>query len=452
MTCDFELSFEALEGPLNDPLEQATFARLWLTVDDRILTQCTNRRSGARDYVKLPLDRLALGLAEHWWTMLYEPWRPEEANRLRAARHRLDAFTPGYLFPAVALWSAGDEAIAVSTSRRRVFSDPNEGDMSPREREIAARFGAQAPIGERSLARTSFVDESRERVTVSRADVESQLFSLVDDVVHWIVSEGLEHNALTDRWSRIVDSLNDEAMRNYCIAAGRLGFDPYDEDTPDISVFASYLPDESFDDLCDAAPYGELAEASAWVSRQQERLESAAGIDVSAFGTRPPLKANEAAWKSGYRAAVALRESLSLDEDPLLATQELLGANANQIDSAAPPSVEGLLVREPDRIRSLVTARTSAQRRFRQCRALYLGWGAPADTYPLITTASTHRQQASRAFGAEMLCPQAYLRHQAGRYGLTYDKMSDIAQALDCDFAIVEHQARNHKIPLRGIY
>jgi hypothetical protein len=321
-----------------------------------------------------------------------------------------------------------------------------------REKEIAARFGRQAPVNPRTLTRTNFADESRERVTVSRAEVEGQLYSLVDGVIDWITSEGLSHPTLTDRWSRVVEAMNEEALRNYCVAAGRLGFDPYDGETPDISVFASHLPEESFDDLCEAAPFEELSEASVWVSNEQDRLDTAPGIDVSCFGERPPLKANEPAWRSGYRAAVVLRNNLMLEEDPLASTRSLFGEGADEIHGNAPPSVEGLLVREQDRIRSLVVAKSSGQRRFRECRATYLGWGALAGTYPLLTTASTHRQQASRAFAAEMLCPADYLRHKAGRYGLTYDKMTEIAQQLDCDAAIVEHQALNHKIPLRGIY
>lgn len=449
---NFELSFEPLEGEFNDPVEQAAFARLWLSLDERMLTRCIGRRSGARDYVKLPLDRLALGLAENWWTLLYEPWRPEESTPARIARHRLDAFTPGYVFPAVGLWSAGDEAITIATNRTRILDDARGIKLSSREQEIATRFGEQPPVNPRALARTSFVDESRERVTVSRAEVEGQLYALVDEVLDWIDTEGVEHPRLVDRWSRVVESMNNEEMRNYCVAAGRLGFDPYDEETPDISVFASYLPEESFDDLCDAAPFEELSDASVWVSSEQDRLDRATPVDVSDFGERPALRADEPAWRSGYRAAIALRQKLKLDDDPLAATRRLFGTGADVIQGDSPPSVEGLLVREPGQVRSLVVARSSAQRRFRECRSAYLGWGAQVESYPLMTTASTHRQQASRAFGAEMLCPAEYLKHKAGRFGLTSDKVNDIAQLLDCDSAIVEHQAINHKIPLRGIY
>ena len=452
MSDDLEIRFEQIDGFFDNPLEQATFARLWVRLGQRTLSRCADRRTGTREYVKLPLYQLALGLAAHWWTLLYEPWRPEEATPKRKASHRLDAFVPGYVFPALGLWSAGAEALTVETGSAWRFSANPERDLLPEELEIAAHLGGRRSVSPRSLSRAEFTDVSRDRVSVSRGDVEPQLFDLVASIIDWISAEPHSDQELLERWSRIVASINDPAERNYCVAAGRLGFDPYDSDTPDISVFAAELPEESFDDLCEAARFDELSSASAWLSQQQLLLDQAPVIELAEFGIRPALDPTKPAWDAGYRAAIALRRQLSLEEDPRQATRRLIGDATQPKIIDAPTAVEGLLVREEDCVRSLVQARSPAQWRFRECRAAYLGWGAEPDSYPLVTTAATHRQQASRAFAAELLCPADYLRHKAGRHGLTPDQMIDIADALDCQTIVVEHQARNHGIAVRGLY
>jgi len=448
---DLEISFERLDGIFDDPVEQATFARLWVRLGERILSRCADHRTGTRDYIKLPLHQLALGLATHWWTLLYEPFRPEEASPRRSAGHRIDSFVSGYVFPALGVWSAGAEALTIETGTvRRLSADPAR-ELTPEEIEVAKHLGETRSVNPRTLSRAEFTDETRDRVSVSRGDLETGLFDIVANVVDWIGAGRNSDPDLSERWGRIVVSLADAAERNYCTAAGRLGFDPYDPDTPDISVFAAELPEESFDDLCEAARFDELSDASAWLSQQQLLLGQAPAIDLAEFGERPALDPARPAWDSGYRAAIALRQQLSLDEDPRQATRRLIGDVTKDIAGNAPPAVEGLLFRHEGCLRTLVKAQSSAQWRFRECRAAYLGWGAEPGSYPLLTTAATHRQQASRAFAAELLCPADYLRHAAGRHGLTTDQITEIAEKLDCQTMVVEHQARNHRIAVRGI-
>lgn len=453
MTEDLDIGFERIDGVFDDPLETATFARLCLQLGDRFISRCASR-TGTRDYLKLPLHQLASGIAENWWTLLYEPWRPEEATEQRIARHHLDAFVPGFVFPSFGIWSAGIDAITVETGRVRRLSPAPNRHVLPVEARIAARLSSSRAVDPRSLSRIELVDESRDRVSVSRQHVESQLFELVSAVVDWIMADQVspEASVLLERWSSVVRSIDDPAERNYCTAAGRLGFDPYDPATPDISVYAAELPEDSFDDLCEAARFDELANASAWVSREQSTLDRASTIDVADFGPRPVLDPRLPAWQSGYRAATLLRHRLSLDDDPLKATRRLIGDTGEILSGEVPAVVEGLLVRENSKVHKRVLARSSAQRRFRECRAAFLGWGAEPGDFPLLTTASTHRQQASRAFAAELLCPADYLRHAAGNRGLTTDQFLDIVEALDCPTTVVEHQARNHNIPIRGLY
>jgi hypothetical protein len=86
-------------------------------------------------------------------------------------------------------------------------------------------------------------------------------------------------------------------------------------------------------------------------------------------------------------------------------------------------------------------------------RSYYLAWASAGSGYPLVTTATTYRQQASRAFAAEMICPAEYLSAEVrDEAGLTTDQIADIAEKFDCPFNVVRHQAENHGIALRGVY
>lgn len=455
MTSDFEIKIERIDGSFDDPLDQASFARLQILAHDRCLTRCVDNNTGIRDYVKIPLHRLAEGIARNWWTLLYEPWRPEEITKRHIARHHLDTFIPGYIFPFLGLWSAGKEALSLQTGAALHFGTEPSRELTESEIELARRLsGPNArPLDFRTLSRVKLIDETRERMTASRREIESQFAELVTTIVEWSNSIDTTGCDLHERWDRTLQSINDPLERNYCIAAGRMGLDPYDPDSPDISVFSDKVPEDSFDDLCEAARFDELPEAVDWLVDTQKFLENAPTISLSEFGRRPRFNPAVPAWQTGYQAATELRSRLSLDDNPQRATQMLIGdTSAASIDPDAPAMIEGLLAKDECGLRSMVRARSSSQWRFRECRAVYIGWGADPDSYPLLTTATTYQQQASRAFAAELICPADYLRHIAHGRGLTGDQISDIAEILDCQTTVVEHQARNHRIPVRGMY
>ena len=66
-----------------------------------------------------------------------------------------------------------------------------------------------------------------------------------------------------DDWSRIGETLSGAAEIAYCKAAGRLGLDPYDPETPDLDPFSKGLDPKLFEDISDAADLRELGDATA---------------------------------------------------------------------------------------------------------------------------------------------------------------------------------------------
>ena len=121
-----------LDGALGDADEQATFTRLKIQVGRAILTRAFSKRGGGEtEAVNVPLLPLAGFLANRWWPLLYEPLRPGPSERF-PARHRLDLPMHGYVFPALALCSAGDEAMLLDCSGIPSFFIPRKTSESSR--------------------------------------------------------------------------------------------------------------------------------------------------------------------------------------------------------------------------------------------------------------------------------------------------------------------------------
>src|SRR5437660_681047 len=109
-----KISFERdgwIEGVLDDTGEDTTFVRLRVSIGNAQVTRNYSRRGGGESTaINIPLLPLAAYVAAAWWRLLYEPLRRSDDERFQA-RHRLDTTMHGYVFPALAICSAGDEAI-----------------------------------------------------------------------------------------------------------------------------------------------------------------------------------------------------------------------------------------------------------------------------------------------------------------------------------------------------
>lgn len=418
---------EWLERTLDYPEETATFASVKAVVAGRILTRSiSSRRNTRRDRVHVPTHPLALGIAQNWWALLHETDRGLPATRdAFRARHRLDAYLSGFLFPPMALWSVGSGALAVATP---AMDDPAQS----------------APL--------AFLERLPDRSFLPRFEIEAALSDLIEATLERPGLLGGCGETLREAWGRVRDSFSDPSERAYCESAGRLGFDPYDPDGPDLTVLAAPLPESLFADVCEASTIPELGTAVESAATQRLHLRDAPTVDVEAFAEPPPQDLTRMAAFDGYEAARLLRRRLSLDDDPRIAVRRLLGPAADRDPILLPsrvPVIEGVVARDSGQMRAVVAARTRGQHRFRLCRAAYLAWTSRQHVELGITVARTRSQQASRTFGAELIAPAAYLRERAGAHGLTSDDIFDLAAELECDPQVVLDQAENHDIGLR---
>lgn len=417
-----------LRGDFDDPIERDSFAALKIAFGDYLVTRIYDHVSGGeRDAVNLPLYSLALYIAENWWTLLYEARKTyEDDNSTNETCHFLDACAHGFVFPAITIWSAGKDAITVET---------------PNVRQQFSSLEFFLPRGE--------------HVILPRLELEQDLFRLVTAVKERVCvgNAGVE---LRESWDRVLISLGDKDELKYCSAAGRVGINPYDPDALDISSFAIGIPENLFDDICEAATPDELNAATKWARENIDAMASFPDIDVGAFGMAPAVEPGEKAWDTGYKAARTLRQRLGLEGlSPRRVVDSVFGAAVKKDTLAAagmPPSaLEGIVGRKNGTSRLAIPSVSARLRRSTLCRGAYQAWRTEDSEYSAVTSATTLEQQVSRAFAAELLAPAEWLKGQVGARGLTQNDVEKIAEKNICPERTIIWQAINHQIPLRGI-
>jgi hypothetical protein len=416
-----------LEATLGDAAEDATFTRLQVRFGNTLLTRNFSKRGGGEnDGINVPLYPLVRMLAESWWPLLYEPLRPISHERFRA-RHRLDAAMHGYVFPPLALCSAGEDVIAV--------------DWLLENSDLASiEFLTPPPP---------------EPVLLNRTQSEGALMDLVETVLSRLNRDSRSFIGLRDAWNRVTNSIHDLDELSYCVAAGRLGIDPYDPGSPDLSDAISGLSPGLVNDLSEAVELAELNPATQWVQGTRFELSNAPQIEIGALGDPVSDDLSQPAWVIGGRAANQLRNILGLDINrPRRAVQQLLdgAVRPNEaLSQAAPTSIVALVSSQGDSARIAAVAKSARQQRFRACAATYIAWSTRGTGDRAATVALTRVQQASRAFAAELLAPRQLLKDRAGRFGLTAETIAKAADDFICPHDAVVLQAFNGGIPMRGV-
>jgi hypothetical protein len=288
-----------------------------------------------------------------------------------------------------------------------------------------------------------------------RDEVEKNLGSFVEATIERISSTNSDGSHLRDQWKRIVDAIHNPDERAWCTNAGRLGFDPYDPETPDLDRIADGLSDSVFADVCEATEAKDLTRTCRWMSEASLRLRNSPTIPIKAFGAAPKRELGHPGYRDGYGSAKLLRRRLGLPNDPTRSVGDLLGASLvsqqGQLDEGSPPTIEGLTRRDGMDIRLGVSVRSVRQHRFRMCRGAYLAWRSGPNGEAAITTAQTWRQQASRAFAAELLAPADLLKERTAKTGLTPIILERLANEWECPAQAIVHQAQNHGVQLRGV-
>lgn len=333
----------------------------------------------------------------------------------------------GYSFPAIALCSGGENSVAVDWA---TIDNPHS----------TISFLTPAPA---------------EPIQLDRQQAEIALMDLVESVLERLNGSNLRRQALQDDWRRVRASMAESDELAYCIAAGRLGLDPYDPDGPDLIRLSEGISDELFSDLSDTVELDELDTAVEWLREMEPRLALFPEIDLGSFGAPVEDDLDHPAWTAGEASASALRANAGLrSEHPKKAVEEVLGRAAfpeGEVAGTGPNGLTAIVKRFENSARIATIAKSARQRRFRACTAIYMAWTSEAGEDRASTEAITRRQQAGRAFAAEMLAPKEELLDRAPRHGFDSDDLETIASDFVCPYPTVMWQAHRAGIPLRGV-
>ena len=424
MSNEFEITRDGWLNTSSADAEERTITRLTISVSESVITRNVSKRGGGdSDAINTSLLPVAQFISDNWWALLHEPVRPNITDQFRA-RHRLDTGARSYAFPALAVWSGGERTVVADWAS---FGNP--------------------------YATISFITPKPDEPSqLARDVVEDSLMDLVETVLE---RTGSAADEMRSSWDCVSHSIADSDERNYCITAGRLGLDPYDPESPDLTVWTDGIGEALFKDVSEIVEVENLSATSTWLRENEIRLKIFPETNLSHFGISAKDDHKQASWVAGVESAKILQAAVGMDvEKPRGSVDQILGglvADGGELSTMGPAGVTALIQRLGSSARIGTVARSSRQRRFRGCAAVYMAWTAADGEDRATTEALTRRQQASRAFAAEMVAPREALLARANRNGFDDEYLQDLAGEFICPYETVMWQAWRAGIPLRGI-
>jgi hypothetical protein len=157
-----------------------------------------------------------------------------------------------------------------------------------------------------------------------------------------------------------------------------------------------------------------------------------------------PVSFEPRPWEAGYQLARAVRAALDLEPDAPL--PDGVPVHVDE-DNDGYHALSGVGMHPGmDSVVNLVLTRRlrDVDRRFAVSRALWHSLTEAAQPF-LLTSASSSRQRAGRAFAAELLAPSEGIRTMLSRYNALdpEDVVSDIADHFRAGDLVVLHQIEN---------
>jgi Zn-dependent peptidase ImmA (M78 family) len=396
-----------------------TVTRVW----DRALHE-------ERSFLYVPAFSIAEWIVGNWWVLLNEPCPTPVVPRASGfhlpwiKRHCLRCADSALLLPALYFFNDG-RGIGVEWQ-----ADPR--DTLP-----------HMP-GE-------FVDGNRDHLdSVVTENALREFVSTVLTRVENLAEARVQATLAT--WHAIGNVDADEAK--FCIAAGRLGIDPYDpgQIPEDLAGFLETgLGDPSqplVRDLTEAAEPESIAGEWSWVQETSKAFHL--GPSPAAPGIALPAVTNSP-FRYGYQLAARVREKAGLPPaDPvpsdLDVAQRVAGAVLETPDQNHVPGRKLRAVVGWKGNREIVIAGPRpprhATQRFLDARGLYHALFTCDSTQRLVTGAYTWDQQASRAFAAELLAPRAALSARTTERA-DHAEVEQLAQEFLVSTKVIENQLEN---------
>jgi hypothetical protein len=404
-----------------NPLLDASIARFDIKAGVTSLTSFLGDDGLTNSYLTIPAYYLVEWLAQNWWAFLHEPRKLDstEAEAGFRSRHWLGMARHGFALPD-AMFSPSGETIEIAA------------------RQCYLRF-----------AKLSFTESA---TSIVRTDVVRDQFSkFIEEILSRMTEKSVSSEA-HEAWKRIKDTSPEE--ESYCRLIGSMGLSPYishPEIDQALDRISDSITEPVLEDLCEAATFSSFKRAAEFTGRISDTLANSDAIDIEPFvKLEKPRDDMRHAYDWGYRAAEQARRAFGISGDDPNGRTEFFRKLGMEPKSTADIGtavstvfpIQAAVAREQDRMKLALSSGTDKE--FSAARASFLAW-VSGNSSRLVTTARTRQQRASRAFGAELLAPAAYLKKRLGREldvsPFTLDKVSsDIGVAS----TIVRLQAQNN--------
>jgi hypothetical protein len=425
---EFEIRWEWEAAPsVRAPEHRATWARIEIRVGSDHVTLVEDRESGSsRRSIYAPLYPIAEWAAYNWWFLRADA-RPARSLGLQIPggydarqfqRHCLRGSGDGFIWPNLLVIPEGEQTHLIWHEDRRPALD----------RPIRFLTRGEALVGHES--------------------VEQAFAGLISAVLTRLAERGVTDTPLQKEWAEIQQADQEEV--EFCLAAARLGLDPYAEAEPYEQLIvraADELQGSLLGDFLDAVEPALMGDALEWISAARSEIAQARGrtaaIELRHEIHPPQLSPGDRSWEKGWSQARAVRQSLGLSGSEVFVLTPYISsvdrASADRGLQAVAGAVEGagpLAVIEP--------GRPMSSRRFTLSRALWHYLWEPEALF-LVTNAYTDRQKVERAFAAELLAPAGGISELLGDApeSAVQDDLDQIADHYQVSPMVIKHQLEN---------
>ncbi len=427
---ELQLNFEWVDPQgAKIPELRATWASFRITVNGEPITRLFDHQlNSVRDTVFIPLYPLTEWIALHWWNLLFESKTPGRATKSNYdSRHYLRYAREGYALPDLAITPVGKDI----EFEWHVTNLPNY--------------------------KLEFIRSGSARIEVCQVE---EIFSrFINSVIERLHQNNIHDSLLEGEWSAIVAA--DDEEKEFCIAAAKLGVNPYNLREEVIDAILSVndsLPSSIFDSFFRAANVNQLV-------KQAEKLKSTIE-QLKASGTKVPrftelrnqlhhYNLRDKPWIEGYTYARELRRILKVEDKifpdleafgkVLDLSEDTLNAIVRETDSSR--LFDALVViNQADSPSFAIDKKNKDAKNFTFCRGLFEFLNSANGSPLLITKSQTERQQRNRAFAAEFLSPSDLLSQRISSSVIDREEVEDLATEFGVSSFVIEHQLKNHKL------
>jgi IrrE N-terminal-like domain len=423
------------------PELRATWARLEIRVGDQCLTLVEDVESASsRRSIFVSLYPLAEWVAFNWWTLLADS-RPSAQLSRHGRQH--DLFL---------------EATAKVHRQRHGTRGAGDGFLWPDLLILpegrSTRLIWRSDIGRDATHPIRFLISGE--LLVDSDSIKQNLDRFVEAVLARLLESEVSGTPLEDEWAAIQAASDEEAA--FCIAAARLGLDPYSEaaqyESAILAASQSLRDEELLGDFLDAVDPAQIEPTLEWVSRAQNDIEVLAAGRGEMLELRAHLRDAQtsqsqwsrfAPWQAGWEQARLVRRVLGVDDTMPIETEKILNSVVRPAPTRTLQAIGGTSGWGRNALVVLAQHLHPTTKRFTLARALWHLLWRDAPNF-LVTSAHTDRQKVERAFAAELLAPASGVAAKIDGDvfgGVEEEALEEIAITYGVSTIVVQHQVDN---------